>query len=77
MQTEIQLFSCKILPYDSRGFFFFIPNLKVLNSKGHCSSYNKLVKVTKKINGVLKVVFNRGFTSFGTVYDVVSVSPMC
>lgn len=56
---------------------FFIPNLNVLNSKGHYSSYNKLAKVTKEINGVLKVVFNRGFKSFSTVYDVVSVSPMC
>lgn len=64
-----------MLPYGSP--FFFVPNLNVLNSKDHYSSNNKLVKVAKKINGVLKVVFNRGFKSFGTVYDVVSVSPMC
>lgn len=55
---------------------FFIPNVNVLNSKGHYSSYNNLVKVTQKINEVLKVVFNRGFKSFGTVYNVASVSPM-
>lgn len=50
--------------------------MNVLNSEGHYSSYNNLVKVTKKINEVLKVVFNRGFKSFVTVYNVVSFSPM-
>lgn len=76
MQTENQLFSGEILPYDSH-FFKKILNLNVLNSKSHCSSCNKLVKVTEKIKEVLEVVFNRGFKSCGTVYNVVSVSPMC
>lgn len=62
------------MPYDFP--VFFVSDMNVLNSEGHYSSCNNLVKVTKKINEVLKVVFNRGFKSFGTVYNVVSVSPM-